>query len=207
MKNNPLRFLAVLGVFALAACGDDDPTGVTGSLSEAEAQDLVGLIFQLGFFNSLTLGTPQAVDGLARAIETSTQTVQTTADCPAGGTVSLDATIDYSFDTETLESSIDYSVTQIHNGCMGVGGQGQTFTLNGNPSVTFSLSADANAQDTSTSWSGGMNGGVAWDVDGRSGTCTVSVEYAGSGSSSGAVSFSMNGIVCGTSFSQTYSIG
>ena len=84
MKNNPLRFLAVLGVFALAACGDDDPTGVTGSLSEAEAQDLVGLIFQLGFFNSLTLGTPQAVDGLARAIETSTQTVQTTADCPAG---------------------------------------------------------------------------------------------------------------------------
>lgn len=204
MKKNTVRLFSLLAALAVAGCGD--ATGVTGDLTEAEAADLANLIFQLGFLNSQTLGTPQAVDGPARVIETFTETVQTTASCPQGGTVGLDATLDFAYDSDTGDSSVDYSITQTHTDCAGQGPQGHSFTLNGNPNVTFGLTADTNVQSTSTTWSGGMNGGLSWESDGGSGSCTVALEYSGSSAGQSA-SFSMSGTVCGHSISQNYSVG
>lgn len=207
MKNNSVRLFALLGVFAVAACGDDDPTGLTGDLSQTEAEDLAGLIFQLGFLNSLTLGIPQAVDGPARVIETSTVSLETTSSCPLGGTVALDATIVDTYDTETFDSSTDFSVVQTPNGCVVQSAGGRQFTLNGSPSITFAFLANSNDQGTDISWLGSMTGGLAWETEGRSGTCTVALEYSGQEAGSGAASFSIGGTVCGSSIQTEFSIG
>jgi hypothetical protein len=205
MKSSIVRSCALLGVLAVASCGADDPAGVTADLSDVEAQELAGVIFSLGFLNSLTLG-PQAVEGPARVIEAYTETVQTTAACPSGGAVDLDATLNVTFDTETGASSVGYSIIQTHNACVGQGDQGTTFTLNGNPNITFDLLADTDVQSESTFWSGGINGSIAWETSGRSGTCSANLEYSGS-SASQAVTFSLSGTICGASISRSFGVG
>ena len=118
----------------------------------------------------------------------------------------LDATLDFSSDTDTGDSSVTYTITQTHSGCMVQGAQGTTFTLNGDPSMTFGLTAETNTQTTTTTWSGGMNGSIAWESGDRSGTCSVDLEYSGSNADQ-AVTFAMSGNVCGATISQSYSVG
>jgi len=205
MQNGIARFCALLAVFTVTSCGDNDPAGVTGDLSDVEAQELAGVIFSLGFLNSLTLA-PQPVEGPARVIETYTETFQITAACPSGGAVDLDATLDFTIDTETGASSVDYSIIQTHNACVAGGDQGTTFTLDGNPNITFDLLADTDVQSGSTSWSGGINGSITWETSGRSGTCLTNLEYSGSSASQSAT-FSMSGTICGAAISRSYGVG
>jgi len=72
--------------------------------------------------------------------------------------------------------------------------------------LTFGLFAETDVQSASNSWSGGMVGSIAWEAGGRSGTCSVNVEYSGS-SATQDVTFTMSGTVCGASISRSFSVG
>jgi len=200
-----VRLLALIAVFTAAACSEDD--GVTpGDLSEAEAQALAGVILTQAFTSTASISTSpaQAAGGPARVPVTFTRSVQTTVSCPLGGDVGVDATFDYAGDTDTEAAQVDFTITQVHNGCVVSANNGTRFTLDGSPDLelTITIMSDADGAD----WDGGIGGSIDWLTSDREGTCQIGLEFGGSVESQ-TVSFTMAGNVCGTSVDQTLNIG
>lgn len=205
MKFSNVRILALLGVFAVSACSDD-ATGLVGDLSQAEAEDLAGFLFSQGFVNALTIQlAPEAQQNMARVIETYTETAESTAQCPLGGTIGLAASITYTNDTETGDASTEWSMTSTHNGCVGQGALGNQFTVDGNPSVAFTFAAERDGQSEDVSWSGGMTGGITFEAGDKTGGCNVNLEYSGSETET-STTFSLAGSICGTSISRSFTV-
>jgi hypothetical protein len=203
MKFKGTRFLALLGVLAVAACGDD-PTG-TSNLSEAEAQELAAAVLTAAFTSWSYVPTgPAMADGPALAPYEYSDSWEGTAPCAGGGNVAVSASVSAVGDDETGETDVDMELSQVHNNCVVQSGQ-QPFTLNGNPSLVVDLMLESDG-DQSTSFDGGINGALDYEYDGRSGTCSIAYEFAGNMTGSTG-SWSVNGNVCGVSVEQQLSFG
>lgn len=201
MKSS-VRVLALAGIVALAACGDD---GVSpGNLTEEEAQELATAIFSQSLFDALTLNyeqPAQAPGGPQLAMYTAT--VQSTGQCPLGGTVAIDAVVDVETDDQTGAGTVDFTVDLVHAACVVQGQMGTQFTLTGNPDLGFDFLMTTDAQQNAE-FSGGVTGSIAWSTEGKDGTCSIGYQFSGSSSANG-FSFQTEGNVCGTTFSESFS--
>ncbi|NNL31080.1 MAG: hypothetical protein HKO77_08665, partial [Gemmatimonadetes bacterium] len=159
MKSS-VRMFAFVGMLAAAACGDD---GVApGNLTEEEAQELATAIFSQSLFDALTLNYEQPAQSPGGPqLAMYTATVETTGDCPLGGTVAIDAVIDVETDDQTGAGTIDFAVDLVHAACVVQGDMGTQFTLTGNPDLGFDFLMTTDAEENAE-FSGGVSGSLMW---------------------------------------------
>ena len=211
MMRKHVGFLTLVGAVSLSACGDD-PVSVGDVLSEAEAAALGEVIFASALSNVNASPEPSmaVVEGPQAAPVSYEVDVDVTGDCQLGGTVNIEASVDYQGDTETEEFAIDYTAKLVHDDCAAIAeGTEQEFILNGAPDLTFVFSL-ATAQE-SFELSGTMNGNIAWESGERSGQCLVTVEFAGDadqfGESGTHGAFSFDGSICGNELQSELLVG
>ncbi len=205
MNRMHVRCAAVALIFAAGAC-DESPTNV-GDLSQAEAEalaEVVGAQVINGAFGASQRGT--AASGPAAAIVSYEESLSFTGECEFGGTVSVDADLQGQVDDQTGEGTVSFTLTQIHDGCVGESDDGTVFTLYGAPSVTAQL--DMEVSEEMFAFDGSFDGAVDWTAgEDREGTCTIDVTFSvdtNAGMQSGSAS--MQGSVCGIDFSKSLSI-
>ncbi len=208
----PARFgvltLATTFALGLAACGDDDgpsPTdpGDPGDLTQAEVQAMTEALVQvggvgLGFFGFAGLASSSPAPGSGGPAAVS---IEETRPCPLGGNVQVVGQFDGDPDGETLS----WSFTETHEACSASGG-GMTWTFDGNPNLATSMSATVSEESFSVQ--GSQTGGISWEFDDGSGSCSVDVSFNAEGSTSGlSHSVTVSGTVCGVDVSQSFQIG
>ena len=198
--------MALVASVGFAACRESSDLEM-GELTEAEAQDLAGVVL-LATFNS-TGSVPQPAQvgsGLQAAPFELTAEFETSVECPLGGLVAVTADITVSGDTETEAAVIDYSMTQVHDACVAMSENQRQFTLWGAPSLGMDFFVESSGQGV-VEWSGAIQGAVDWATDGREGTCNLAIEFSGLQQGDAAVSAELTGTVCGFTISQSVSIG
>ncbi len=185
-------------VFALAACGDDGAGLDEGDLSDEEAAALSNVVMQQALvsgFGALAggFGTdgPQGV--------TFSENLSNTESCPMGGSVSVSGGVTGDINPNTGASTVSLDIDMTHNAC-GVQdpSSGMIFTLNGSPNIGVNL--DMSLSGASGSYSGSYSGAVSWQLSGRAGVCSLSINYSGT-INSGYASVDLSGTVCGQSIS------
>jgi hypothetical protein len=204
MNRTHVRGTALAMLLAVAACGDS-ATEVVGDLTQAEAAALAEVVAGT-VISTFDEGGPMAGPALGPALATLSQQVSFEGPCEFGGTVAVAGELDIVTDDETEElTSLEYTVTQVHNGCVGESQDGLRFTLTGAPNVTANFLVET--EGDLIAMNGGYSGAVDWSTDGKSGTCTLSVEFSldlNLGSES--ASASMAGTVCGVNFSESVTV-
>lgn len=201
MKSS-VRILALAGMLAAAACGDD---GVSpGNLTEEEAQELATAIFSQSLFDALTLDYQQPAQTQGGPqLASYSATVESMGDCPLGGTVAIEAVVDVETDDQTGAGTIDFSVDLVHAACVVQGDMGTQFSITGNPDLAFDFLMSTDAEENAE-FSGSVSGALDWSTEGKDGTCSIGYEFSGSSSQNG-FSFQTSGNVCGTTFSESFS--
>ena len=207
MKPSVVRSLALFGLVALAACGDDDPAAVDLSLSQSEAEELAAVVLNTVVSTAAEVDTSEpaaAPAGPALAAFSYTRTFEdVVVPCPSGGEVTLDVFLDISGDDTTGAERIEYSMTHAHSGCMATSEEGHVFTLTGNPDVAVEVVAEAT--ESGTTIDGTIAGGLLWEFEGRTGSCNIDLEFGGSAGET-SVAFGVMGSVCGISVEESVTV-
>ena len=207
MNQRFVRTVALVGLFGVAACGEDDPVAIGDPLSDVEAQELAFVLLGAAFETGLSGDSfaPAMVDGPAMAPFTINGSVDDTAPCPQGGTVSVSGSVSVTGDDETGALDLSFDVNTTHSGC-GVPGETMDFVLGSQLSTMFSLNSTG---DGAVSWMGDVSGTVDWSGDDRSGTCTVDYGFDGEVVAETSLTVTLTGEVCGASINRefSYSVG
>jgi hypothetical protein len=186
--------LTLSAIVALVGC--DDPVD-TIDLSEAQAAELAGAVFQQSLVNALAVDwqqPAQAPDGPQLASYTAT--VEAGGPCPLGGEVAVTGDIDVETDDQSGAGSLDFGLTVVHASCVVQGAQGTQFTLTGNPSLVLDFMASTDGE-TFGSFSGSIDGAVDYVTDDdEDGACSITYDFSGESSQNG-FSFQTDGMVCG----------
>ena len=200
--------LALLTVTALAACGDSGTDIIGGDLTQTEAEELGGVVLTAVFSTSGSVPSPASAPmGPQLTPFTFAAQIDDVFPCQGGGTVDVAAQIEISGDdTQPEAASMEYQMTQIHSDCIVTSENGNTFTLNGNPSMNVAFSVNVDGQGTAE-WGGSIQGNVEWVTASRSGSCFVELEFAGTAQGSGATTAEMTGSVCEFSIDHAFSVG
>lgn len=199
-----VRYLALVAMTALAACGDDDGVSPT-VLSEAEATELASAVFSQSVFNAMAVDyQPPATAPGGPQLASYSATVETSGPCPMGGQAALTGAIDVETNDETGAGTLDYGLTVTHQSCVVQGDQGTQFTLNGNPNLVLEFTATTTGEGFG-GFDGSLTGAVDFTTPDEQGTCQITYDFSGESSQSG-FSFSTNGNVCGHSISQNVTV-
>jgi hypothetical protein len=199
MDRMHVRVAALALLVWAGAC--DSATDVVGDLSRAEAEALAEVVGS-SVMNGAMVASPGGDAGPQRAIVNYDEAVSLTAECELGGTVAVEGSLGASIDDEIGEGVVEFTLTQVHDGCTAESEDGVVFTLDGAPSVTSDLRMEFSEQVFTLD--GSYTGAVDWSTEGREGRCSVDVEFSAdlNGlSESGSVS--MSGTVCGVQFSKS----
>jgi hypothetical protein len=191
----------VAGV-AFAACGETDP--IPSELTEAEAEDLAGVLM-LATFDATSGESGLAPAGPAATPYTYDASLSTDVQCPLGGVVAVTADVTVEGDTESEAATVDYSMTQVHDGCGVVSENDREFTLWGAPGLELDLLVASNGLGV-VEWGGTVTGAIDWETDGREGTCEVALEFEARLEVEVSLDASLAGVVCGFDVSRTFSV-
>jgi hypothetical protein len=206
MTRRTFGLLALAASLGLGACGDSGVDVGTDELTESEAAAIAQLIM------SSTIAAANSAqaspEGPAMAPYNFESDVDFDAPCPLGGSVGVAAHVTVSGDTEVQGGLIAMAMTQTHKSCVGQSEEtGQQFTLNGNPNLAAEFRVESDAE-SNIELSGSFQGAIAWESDGRSGSCDISMTFTGSGNQlTGASSSSVSGSVCGVSVTEEVVVG
>ena len=205
MNRKSFRIMALIGAVGFAACGETSDL-VMDELSEAEAQDLAGVVMLATFNSTGSVPQPAGVSGPQAVPFSFAAEFDADVECPLGGLANVAASLEVSGDTESEAGSVEYSMTQIHDACVVMSESGRTFTLWGAPSMNVAFTVENNGLGV-VEWAGSAQGSIDWMTDGREGTCAVQMEFDGRQEGEAALAAEMLGTVCGFSISQAVSIG
>lgn len=210
MDKNCVRILALVAAVGFAACGDSSEVVMSEltELTELEAQDLAGVVLLATFSSTGDIPVQPALspNGPQTVPFTFAQEFDGTVQCPLGGTVGVAASLEISGDTESEAGHIEYTMTQIHDACVVTSENAVTFTLWGNPSMNVAFAVDNDGQGV-VEWGGSIQGAIDWETGGRTGTCSIQMEFTGRDAAGATMTASMIGTVCGFSINQSLSIG
>jgi hypothetical protein len=209
MKKNFVRMLTLVAAVGVAACGDDDGPIATGDpLTDVEAQALSEVILETAFSSTAGGfgGVPAAVDGPQAAPVPFSTSVDISAPCDGGGTVSIAGDLSGTVDNETGEFDATYNVTQSHSNCVATSADQQTFTLNGATALGFAFSAVTQGELTTFDWDGTLTGTIDWATGEKSGSCSLSLTYTADYTGQ-SITATSTGTVCGVTVNQEFSYG
>ena len=182
----------------LGARGDGTGPEDEGSLSQVEAQALSSIIISQGLLTGFSGLSGLQVDGPALVPITINESLNNTAPCDLGGSVSIQGAMSGSVESDTFTGTIDMNFTEVHQACsLSDPVSGLLFTIDGSPNVTFTMEMRF-LSDFNQSYSGAFSGNLRWATAGRVGACSVQIQFSGSTASPG--SDSLSGTVCGQSF-------
>jgi hypothetical protein len=206
MNRNSVRLLAVAASLSLAGCGESTSV-VMGELSQAEAQELAGVVLGATFNSTGSVPQPAQANGLQTVEFAFSTQIDGPVDCPLGGMVNVAAELEVSGDTDTEGGTVSYQMTQIHDACVVASDDDQVFTLWGNPSMNVAFEVNNNGQGL-VEWQGSIQGIIDWETDGREGSCSIEMEFDGTQQvGTAAAAASMVGTACGFNIDQSVSIG
>jgi hypothetical protein len=180
MIRKPFRLFGAGLVLAIAAC--DSATGISSSITQADANDLALQMdavstltpsdFGLGPSFSLRAGGSGSA-AIGTTISINNQFSVTKA-CPKGGQVALAGTITGTGDATTHSLSVEAAATRTDTNCAFQTKNG-ALTLNGNPNITYDgklniVNAALSGLQTQT-----HKGSFSWARAGGSGVCDVDI--------------------------------
>lgn len=203
MRTNTVRTILLAASMGLVACGETDL--IPGELSQAEAEDLAGVLMFTTLDATASEPAPAAA-GPQLAPYVHEDAISTTVECPLGGTVAVSADVRVEGDTDSEAFAAHYGMTQVHHECGVASENDRRFTLWGAPDLTLDLLVGSNGQGV-VEWGGSVVGAVAWVSDGREGTCEVSLEFSARVEAETSVDAEMAGVVCGFEISRTLTVG
>jgi len=196
--------MGLVACIAFAAC--DTTELVMGELSEVEAEELAGAMM-LATFSSTENAQPAPAPGGPQMTPVEyTAEVDTDVQCPLGGAVAVMADVVVNGDTDNPALVVDYSMTQVHDGCVVLSENDREFTLWGAPSLTLDLLVATDGVGV-VEWEGSVVGAVAWVTDGREGTCEVALEFGARREGSASFDAELAGVVCGFNVTRTLTVG
>ncbi len=168
MSKSTFARLSIVTFALMAACGGDSGTGPESSATAAEVQGmseaLDAIFADLSFFDH----SRPALAAL-RASETTTESIDESGDCPAGGTVALTGSLT-STETSTT-SSVSGTINLRFTNCKAQG-NGDIYTFSG-PGLTMKI--DFSVSETSITFSLKETGTLNWSVNGKSDSCTINI--------------------------------
>ena len=207
MNRKFVRIFALMATVGFGACGDGTDI-LAGDLTEAEAQQLAGVLMSATFSSSASVPTQPAATagGPLMTPFTFAAEIETTVQCPGGGSVDVAASVEVEGDDQTNAASIQYQQTQRHNACVATSDEGKTFTLWGNPSMNAAFTVDTNGQGV-VEWAGSIEGIIDWESAGMEGTCSVDLAFSGRSEADVSAAADLLGTVCGFSIEQSLTIG
>jgi hypothetical protein len=178
------RFIAALTVLTLGtACSGDSVTETSGdTLSEQEVLEIFTALSAVGG-GVMPLGPVAApANGPQLADIPIDESLDDTADCPNGGTLSIRGNVSGTVDDVTFDADLEFDLTQDMTDCGITTASNAQFVLNGADDIdivgTILMSGE------SVSGSLAYQGGFAWEAeDGRSGTCGVDFDVSFSSAS------------------------
>lgn len=205
MNRNIVRIMALVGSVGFAGCETTDV--VMGELSEIEAQELADVVMFATFSSTGSVPAPAPEMNGPQAVPFAyASEFDGTVQCPLGGAVGIAASFEASGDTESEAGSVEYSMTQIHDGCMATSENDRTFTLWGSPSMNFAFTVENDGRGV-VEWAGSVQGAIDWESEGREGSCSVQMEFAGRDEEGATASAQLMGTICGHTVSRSMSIG
>ncbi len=179
----------------IAACGDSTAPNVT--LDDEQIADMMDAMANAGVAGF----TPPPVGNLAVI------TINESVECPNGGTLSIDATINEGESTgpsSSLSTAVSMTITQGFTGCKSASSRGRVWTFNGKPNIVSTFNGTSNATTGAFTLSGSQSGGVTFSSDLGTGSCDFDVTFSMSGNeNTEQFSGSVTGTVCGRSVSQS----
>lgn len=195
-----------MAALACGACGDS--TGVTGDqLSEAEAAQLATAVLSAAMATTESGQGPALAEGPQAAPISLSYEVDFEAACELGGSVAVEASLELEGDDEAEGGRIEYSMRQVHEGCVVASEEGIVFTLDGAPDVEGTVVIESDGLG-SIAIMGNLEGRVEWETEGRSGACPMVLAFGGEASEieeTGA--FAVEGSICGVDIEYSGSIG
>ena len=178
------RFITALTALALAtACSGDSVTETSGdTLSEQEIQEIFAAMSAVGGA-VMPLGPVAApANGPQLADIPVDESLNDSAECPNGGSLSIRGNVSGTVDDVTFEADLDFDLTQDMADCGITTASNALFVLNGADDIAIVGSILMTQESVSGSLA--YQGGFAWDAeDGRSGTCGVDFDVSFSSTS------------------------
>lgn len=204
MNKNVVRMLALVGSLGFAAC---DATDVAlEELTEVEAQEMAEVVMFATFVSVEDVPeSPSGVEGPAAAPFTYASEYEGVVQCPLGGSVAVAASFEANGDTESEAGSAEFSMTQVHDGCVGVSEADRMFTLWGDPDMNAAFTVENDGRGM-IEWAGSMEGGLEWESEGRRGRCSINMQFSGSDQQGAVAAAQLSGTVCGHTISRSMSI-
>jgi hypothetical protein len=188
---------------ALTACEETDL--MPGELTEAEAADLAGAVMFATFSATGEQPAP-APEGPAATPFTYDAEIATEVECPLGGSVAVSADVFVEGDTESEAVTVDYSMTQVHDGCGVMSENDRQFTLWGAPALELDLLVATDGLGV-VEWGGSVVGAVDFETEGREGTCEVALEFDARLEAQESLDANLVGVVCGFQVSRSVTVG
>lgn len=216
MRGNDCRILAVATLLVLGACTESSTLPQEDALTEFEAAQLASFLIDRSFTASgVELNGQSVVDPGVSQLQASPpvslarvnfdEMHNLIGDCPLGGSLEVEQTIDGFVDNETPEYEINAVQTLIFDRCASQGESGDfSFTLDSSPDVSASLSMARDAAGVVTG-SGAVAGGVDWSSEDRFGRCEIDIEFSLNAATDSA-RFEAFGSICGVEFRQNVSV-
>jgi len=216
MRGNHFRNLAVAVVLVLAACTESSTLPKEDVLTEFEAAQLASFLIDRSYtatgvdLAAQTVATPgisrrPQSPPLSRARVNFDESHNLIGECPLGGSLEVEQTVDGFADGETSEYEINAIQTLIFDECAGQGESGGfVFTLDSSPDVSATLSTARDAAGVATG-SGTVTGAVDWSSEDRFGRCEIDFGFSLS-ASPGSARFDASGRICGVEFTQNASV-
>lgn len=203
--------LTVAATLGLAACENGtEPTAQP--LTEAEAGQIASFLMNQSLnATGVSLGLPTTAGQDAEHLPLALAPVGFEEDrsallqCPAGGTLEIEQTVDGFADDETGAFELNASQVQVYDGCGGQDESGNlSFTLDSAPDVRGSLYVARDESSSSTA-AGSITGLLMWTVGDRTGRCRIAFEFDYQ-SQPGSATFVASGTVCDVALSQNITL-
>ncbi len=170
---------AVALAVVLAACGDD----VVGPGDELTEEESVALLRGLG---AVLFENPDVI------LQSEDSVV---LGCPQGGQATAVGELpDEEFVGDTVRLVVDFQITP--TGCR-VTGAGVQFTVNGDPRFRYQFSLEFIGTTGEYAFTGSFSGGVAWQMEDRSGTCAMDLTLEEAEVVGEMVTGAFRGTMCG----------
>ena len=183
MKSRSFFRAAVAALVFTAACGDSATAPI--ELTEDQTEDMMDAFSQVG-------GAFGQSGLVAKAIIN--VDVNENAECPMGGTYSLDGSMTFNDQTEAMTATY----TQDLSGCKAESSTGRLWTFDGDPHVTTSFSSSYNAANTTYTMTFTQTGAFRAASNIGSGRCAINWTMTlTSNESTGAFTGTVNGTICG----------
>jgi hypothetical protein len=157
----------------LAACNDATtvPDGLTADEADALASAMVEDAFATSGAVAIAL-TDAGTIGTAVPMAVVTTTFEATRTCPLGGDITFEGTRVREWDRETMNGTMDLSMTKTANDCARTV-RDREVVVNGDPNIAVEVHRAREAG----AWSGDQTmtlvGGFTWTAGDQSGSCTI----------------------------------